>query len=152
MGTRDSQKPSPAICPRCGNWYPAGARRCPIHRVVLMRPDERVRHFGPEDLSSTIQTVVEPPPTHRPRLRRRGRWPSQKPQPLKFFEATTCPGEEAPHNPDPVGSLATVIPDAVEATSVEVDRTTSRRRINTLTPPVRLLPDPADPADPAEDV
>lgn len=113
MGTRDNQEPSPAICPRCGNWYPASARRCPIHRVVLVRPDERVRRFGPEDLSSTIQTVVEAPAKRRPRPRRRGRWPTRKPRPIKFFEATTRPGEVPPEH-HPVGSHATEIPEAAD--------------------------------------
>ena len=115
MGTREDQEPGPAICPRCGNWYPARVRRCPIHRVVLVLPDKRVRRFGPEDLSSTIQTVVEAPAKCRPHPRGRGRWPTRKPLPLRFFEATTRPGE-VPLDRDPMGSHATVIPEPTPQT------------------------------------
>ena len=112
IAARDPQTTCPAICPRCGSWFPSGTRRCPVHRIVLVRPDERVRRFGPENLSSTIQTVVEPPSTERPRppRRQRGRWPTKKPMPVRFFEATTQPGDDSAPLPDPVGSLATVIP------------------------------------------
>jgi hypothetical protein len=63
--------------------------------ATLMLPDNMVRLFGPEDLSSKIDTVVEivarsadAADTRRDKARR---WPSRQPGRQSFFEATTRP-------------------------------------------------------------
>jgi hypothetical protein len=51
--------PTPAVCPRCGCWYQAGIQRCLDDGSALLQADNMVRLFGPEDMSSKNDTIVE---------------------------------------------------------------------------------------------
>jgi len=57
MNTREVS--CPLVCPRCGCWYQAGVRRCLDDGFALLQADNMVRLFGPEDLTSEHETIVE---------------------------------------------------------------------------------------------
>lgn len=102
-----TQMSGPAVCPRCGGWYPAGTRRCGADGIALIVADLAVRRFGPENLGSTIPTVVEvrsgePREIRSPPSRR---WPRAEPPPHAFYEASTRPADSIGGEPTDHGEV-----------------------------------------------
>jgi hypothetical protein len=97
----------------------------------LILPDNMVRLFGPEDLSSKIDTIVEIVVRSTDTRREKGRrWPSSQPSRRSFFEAPTRPTD----------LVRFFEAETEHSVSPEVEKLSRRRRVTRNPPAHRPVP------------